>query len=232
MRRLCLSDWDGTLRPGFILKDWLDHLSSEGIVQVEFAIACRQRIIQYQKGELPYNDLVVAAADMYASALKDASHNEVMLSAQRFVLKDTSNLFPFTQPLLTLLQRNNINTIIISGAPAEVFDAYRRILPFLHFYALKLRLNNSGNYTGDVVENHGIRQEKERVVNYFKSPSDDIFLALGNAPTDEPLFESARHAFLLQTDDMHDFVGRTTKVNPDSLLAHVSDLLTQQGGLI
>lgn len=70
MQRFCLSDWDGTLRPGFILDDWLEHLTSEGIVRIDFATACKNLIAEFHKGLLPYHELVVEAANVYAAALK------------------------------------------------------------------------------------------------------------------------------------------------------------------
>jgi HAD superfamily phosphoserine phosphatase-like hydrolase len=230
MQRLCLSDWDGTLRPGFILEDWLEHLSSEGIVGFDFADACRQRIAKYQKGMLPYHDLVIEAASIYASAVKAVDQHKVNCSAERFILKDRLNLFAYTEPLLVLFRKKSIETIVVSGGPTEVLEAYGRMLGFSRIYALRLTISDSGRYTGDVQENHGILEEKDRVVRSLKSESKEVFLALGNAPADQPLFVFAKHAFLIQTEGVHYTAPGTTQVNPQSLLTHVMALLGQKGG--
>lgn len=228
MQRFCLSDWDGTLRPGFILDDWLEHLATEGIVGIDFAAACNHLIAEFHKGLLPYNDLVLEAASVYASALKAVSQHEITLSAQRFVYADRSNLFPFTETLLALLQRNNIDTIVVSGGPVEVLEAYCHILPISSVYALRLKIGDSGHYTGEVLENHGLLQEKHRVVQSLKSQRKEVFLALGNAPTDQPLFASTKHAFLLQTEGLHYTEPGITEVTVSSFLPLVKSLLLRK----
>ncbi len=229
MKRICLCDWDGTLRPGFILEDWLGHLSLEKTVGSEFAIECRQKIAEYQKGVLPYEKLVIEAGNIYASALNGIDEHKVKLCAERFVLKDRSNLFAFTEPLLAFLRRNKIETIVVSGGPVEVLKAYGRILPISRIYALRLRISKSRHYTADVLENHGVLMEKERIARSFTSKCNDVFLALGNAPTDQPLFAFAKHALLLQTEDTPHAVCGTTQIKPESLLKHVMALLGQKG---
>lgn len=33
---LIVADWDGTLRPGFMLKDWLDYLASVKVIEDKY----------------------------------------------------------------------------------------------------------------------------------------------------------------------------------------------------
>lgn len=88
IRKICLADWDGTLRRGYTNLDWLKYLNQQGLIPETHILAFQESLGLHQKGILDYKSLVIEAANIYASAIQGQNTNEIATKAADFVSQD------------------------------------------------------------------------------------------------------------------------------------------------
>lgn len=199
MKALALFDWDGTLHQGVTANDWTEYLSLFVPNASRFAAAMKELLQDYRSGDVNYRYLVRKAAELYAKCLADVQVEHVASLAARFVEEDQLMLFDFVVPLLEELRSKKVGVIVVSGAPVEVLDAYRHILPIDRAYGLVVERKN-GRFTGAIKHNYGLMGKKRDVVTTLMAEGYTIKLAAGNTTSDLPLLEHAQRRFLISDE--------------------------------
>lgn len=202
MKSICLFDWDGTLRHGITAFDWMQYLRPILPNADRSARAMKDLLGEYRSGEVNYRHLVRKAAELYAECVDGAVVGDVSRIADQYVRDDIRNLFDFVPSLLEQIQTNGMETVIVSGAPGEVLDAYSRILPIGRVYGLVVGQVN-GHFANVIRQNHGLTTKKREVVDSLRAEGYKIRLAAGNSANDLPLLEYAEKRFLIS--DEHEF---------------------------
>lgn len=215
---LALLDWDGTLRKGYVLFDWVGHLVSKEIVAKEAHSQLTSLLFEYQNSKLSYRDLVINTANIYSVALRGTQEQLVSSLASDFVQHDRKHLFEFTIPLLSHLQARNISICIISGAPQSILVKYANLLPIDAVFGLSLETDARGIYTGAILENHGLYETKQKVTENLTKNHQHVVLAIGNSKSDLPLLQAASNSFMIEPEGLGDFsdiaiVNRTEVLN-------------------
>lgn len=159
----------------------------------------KELLQDYRSGDVNYRYLVRKAAEFYAKCLADVQLEHITLLANRFVQEDQFRLYDFVVPLLEDLHSKQFAVIIVSGAPVEVLDAYRNILPIDRAYGLVVGRKN-GHFTGAIENNHGLMGKKRDAVTALMAEGYVIKLAAGNSTSDLPLLEHAQHRFLISDE--------------------------------
>lgn len=191
VNRAALLDWDGTLREGFTIFAWADRLAEEGLLTPGAVGELRELREAYEAGALPHNELAARTARVLAAALRGGSTEPVERTARSFVDADLRLLFPWTRTLLQELGRRHVAAIVISGAPIEVLRAYAERLELSAVYGLRFEVR-AGRYSGELLDNPGVEDEKLKVVEAVRAHfGDRIVLAVGNSESDRPLFRAS-----------------------------------------
>src|SRR5262249_13923990 len=116
---------------------------------------------------------------------------ELAKIASVFIEKDTQYLCAFSSGLLSFLAEKGVEVVVVSGAPIEVLQEYKRIFPITTLHALELCTVN-GEFLNEVLTNYGVAQTKYSIVNHFvKSEQRRIIFAAGNSSSDLPLLNAA-----------------------------------------
>lgn len=189
--RVCVADWDGTFRHGFLTAAWVDYLVARGLFPSASQAALRHTLASYEAGSLSYATLVTDTASIYANGLKGVLSSSLQQVAQEFVGDDRHQLFPFVPVLLRFLCKRGVTTHIVSGSPEEPLRAYARLLPLSSIAGLTLAVDTRGRHTGTVTCNHGLAHSKAAAVRRLKDSRAQVVLAIGNSIADMPLFEAA-----------------------------------------
>jgi phosphoserine phosphatase len=190
-KKICLADWDGTLRAGYTVLDWLIHLSDLNITDKEYVQKFNGLLHSYRKGLIRYDALVSDAGSLYAAAISGKKTELITRAAAGFVRKDQKNLFPFCIPLLNYLRHKEIEVVVISGAPFEILAAYSEIMPISKIYGLRVKIDGDGYYSNQMKENYGVISSKLKAARSFSNNGHEIVLALGDSVSDKPLFASS-----------------------------------------
>ncbi len=199
--KVAIIDWDGTVRRGFTILDWMEYLYKHKIVGSHHIYKLKSYFQQYSDGGLSHDELAEITGNLYAKALRGKSYEKIRMLAEKYIWIwiDKKKLFKEIVSLLENLKSINIKTVIISGAPLEVLEQYAVILDFHKVYALKIDRNESGIYTGKVKENPGISAVKGKIIESLKNQYTIIY-GFGNSESDIPIFKSAKHPILINID--------------------------------
>jgi phosphoserine phosphatase len=196
---VCLTDWDGTLRLGYTIQDWLPFLVQRLGVNIRSQMCLDEVFSSYDHGEITYEQLVDEAAMVHARAMNGLCVEAVANAAAEFVRSD-DKLFKYTPSLLKYLKEKNITAVAVSGAPFEIISAYAKTLGISNVYSLKIYSDESLRYTSKIEHNFGSFIRKREIANLFSNNSK-VVLALGNSIADAPLFSVASKSFFVTNDD-------------------------------
>jgi len=190
-KKLCLTDWDGTLRRGYTAVDWLSYLTTTGLVCAQHLEDFHVALEQYDRGQLPYEELVRTGAQLYGNAIRGLHAGDLEAYTPEFLSSFEEALFPFSAAILDAFADEGIEVAVITGAPEEPLRAYLSRYPRCHLFAVQVEQNENGVYTGDVKQNYGLEQKKREAVISLLSQPSEVIIALGNSESDWPLFEPA-----------------------------------------
>src|SRR5207253_1331513 len=98
--RACVTDWDGTLRPGFMVADWLSFLSKELGVAASYHKQFLRLSKDYRSGKIRYEKFASEAVATYGQAIHGIKCTDIDAASEAFAKDDVRNLFPFTVDLL------------------------------------------------------------------------------------------------------------------------------------
>lgn len=184
--KACLSDWDGTLRDGYTVKDWIPFLVKKFSLDKNLIHNVDRCFENYRNGTICYDELVKNAADVHASALVGLRQSDVEYAAWEFV-KNDDKLYNFVDLLSNKCKDNNVKLIIISGAPYEIILAYSRIIHIDNIYSLKVSTDNKGLFQKNITQNYGIYRDKATIAKKIQK-NHKIVMAIGNSLSDAPLY--------------------------------------------
>lgn len=189
--KVALLDWDGTIRKGFTLPNWVEFLVDHGVFTNTIIDDIKRLFGQFYKGKISHDQLSSRTSKVYSRYLEGHRKESIMGFAYKFVNEDQKYLYPFSYTLFSIFREKLIQPIVISGAPIEVLFHYANKFYIKELYGLELEVEN-GLYTCNIKQNHGVAKAKEFIVNRIIKDSDcEIVLSIGNSSSDKPLFNAA-----------------------------------------
>ena len=197
LHQVALLDLDNTLHASWSIRAWVEYLAGEGLGGAD---ACLQQIdsalARFNDAALSHDQLATECASAYAVMLKGKRRDEIGSLAAGFA-GDQDDLFAFARPLVGCLEDHLVSPVIVSGAPHEVVEHYATELGIEETFSLRLAIDENGCYTGDIDANHGLAAMKREVVNAFTAQQRKIVLAIGDSPSDRPLWQHARYRIIV-----------------------------------
>lgn len=207
-----LVDWDNTIRPGFVMIDWVECLAGHDLIPPALTVSMREHERAWQEGKERYQDFIQYVVSAYRRAESMVDPQLLRDLAGAFVSQDTSFLTDGTvgSTLLQLFQDFNIKVHVVSGAPLVILREYQR--------------------RHDCIKRvTGISSEKE-VYNLFELKRDAALMyasnpalfGIGDSETDIPLFEGARHPIGINfaPAELFENGGISVCTGADLMLAH------------
>lgn len=193
---ICLCDWDGTLREGYLIFDWADFLISRQIVNWKNEDLLRAHYKSFASGQISYEEGVVLAANAYAELIRDVEVERLENAASEFVESDRK-LMPFAHDLLSTIKSRNTDIVIVSGAPSIVLSAYSEKLQIDRIYGVTIAQSISGEIE---VKTHGTKRDKRIATSAELGPVSSALIAIGDTTSDMPLFERSEIVCLVKND--------------------------------
>ena len=142
--------------------------------------------------------LCVQAATIYGAGLTGKRCDAVAKAATEFAVRQTSDLYNFAEPLISLLRESGISIMVVSGAPVEILNAYRGLNLLDKVYGLELECAARETFSGEVARNCGLSEIKAATVNAI-AEEYDIQFGFGNSIRDIPILTHARFGIALSS---------------------------------
>lgn len=230
-RPIALMDWDNTLRPGFTILDWSSYLASKHLFNKRYLRDLFDAISDYGAGKVSYLELSERAPELYALGLHGSNVAAVAGCASEFVENDRHSLFSFTSGLHEFLRRQQIEAIVISGAPIEVLHAYQKRFGWSAIFGVRVEVAD-GIYSASLTSNPAGAVAKETIVHQLGSDRK-VLLAIGDSESDVPLLDAAQYKIVVDSDgviaDSTDVLRIKSDVSEAELLKHVTAAVIHRG---
>jgi HAD superfamily phosphoserine phosphatase-like hydrolase len=222
---VCLLDWDGTLREGYVILQWTQYLARKGEIPKRF-VEAMEKCFEYED----YEQMAECVVETYASSQKGLRVADVDRLAIAFA-ESNPGTFAFAAPLIKYLRRKKIEPIVITGSPNTVVKHLAKKIGVHRCYGLELKIDRSGAFVGTYEFNMAIEKNKRMLVKRLETEFRDVRLALGNSGSDGPLLEVARCGYFITGDPdaaikvprLRALIreGRLREVSPEQLLGLV-----------
>ena len=200
MNRYALLDWDYTLRDGYTLTAWIEYLCAHHVVSDSLPASIASLQARYDAGKISHDG---------------------------FCREQAGLIYPFTELLFQLLHLENIDAIVVSGAPYLILKQYQEVFHIRKILAFEPEIRN-GQYTGAANANYGFHKENAVQLAtelYGTAP----FLALGDSSSDIPLLLTAQHAVCIGQKsflpDGKEAVCLSPASAPENIIAEISSLI-------
>ena len=193
---VCLLDWDGTLRRGYVISDWTGFLVERGVIDRRFQEQMELHFRQFETAKLNYEQMAELVVRAYAASQAGLRLSSLEPLANEFVASDC-NVFSFVAPLVELLRENGIEAAVISGSPLLVVRRFAEQLGIRRCYGLELPVDPNGTLLGTPGINLAVARNKQSLVDQLRSEFDHVPFAFGNSESDQPLLQAARHAYYI-----------------------------------
>jgi phosphoserine phosphatase len=190
-RSVCLLDWDGTLREGYVILTWTQYLVREAVIPKRF-VEAMERCFEFED----YEQMAECVVETYASSQKGLRVTEVDRLAIAFA-ESNPGVFAFAAPLIKYLRKKEIEPIVITGSPNSVVKHLAMKIGVRRCYGLELKIDPFGAFVGSYEFNLAIEKSKRMLVKQLETEFRDVRLALGNSGSDGPLLEVARCGYFI-----------------------------------
>ena len=193
MQKLGLLDWDGTLRCGFTVRDWVAFLVKSNCLPAGTESRLERLFRRYSLGKMTHDTLADNTARCVARDLRGKSTATIAAATRDFLKEDRKRMHPFAVHAFRFFKRHGYTLAVISGAPAEVLLGHAPFLPPGTLVFGMQYDTRAGRYTGMVRRNLGIARVKANIVHRLlaRMKADRFTVAMGNSASDAPLFHSA-----------------------------------------
>ena len=144
-----LLDWDNTLREGYTLFTWMDYLINIGIIECEVRKKVDYYIEKYKKAEISHDQLARDAGIIFAKSIKGIKKSILEQKMKAYMHEDNSQIYGFTKEIFEVLNENRVVPIIVSGAPSDILENYRRQFNIYKIYGFVAEVENDNFFLHD-----------------------------------------------------------------------------------
>ncbi len=201
----CLLDMDTTLyrgRFGYVIVDLIVFLSKTG--RLDYKGDLEQDIIAMMKNPGDRTAFAKKLMHMYFDGVKHFNKDTIDRDIAEFWsdrLGNSTTWYEHTKPLISLMNQEHRETIVVSGSPREALTITQQELQFVQLYATH---STNGRYTS--WQERATKDAKRWAVSFIReSRYFDVTksFAFGDSESDTPLFDAVipENAFFFFDDE-------------------------------
>lgn len=197
---VAIFDWDKTIQRSYSFLTWSNLLVDKNIIDKNYLMENERKILQpLRLGRLNNDELADKGMKLFCKYIKNANVEEVKKVNSEYRKENDKLIYSILKPIFIFLNKNNIKTIVVSGAPQEILELYKKEFKIDKIYGLKFDVEN-GNYSGSFEINTGMTINKEKIVNTI-CKSKEILFAFGDSISDIPMFKKAKYSFVNNNEE-------------------------------
>lgn len=218
--RYAVFDWDNTVRRGFTIFPWIDHLFEKGVFDDASHRSIQSLNERYRMGAITHDEYAERVGVFYAQGLKGKPVSLIETIENDYISQDRQAFFPEIQKLFDDLNDMGIEILVVSGAPHRILRHYQDELHIKRLYSFQEREKN-GIISGDVEYNYGFNKS-QIMSQIFQEYGCAPYMAFGDSESDYPLLENALYPFFIsklnQKSDRDEFV----LINDDEIYKQIT----------
>lgn len=188
MKKVIISDVDGTLVKGSLVLNHACYLHTNKIIDLE---DLPTRWKRSKKNENRITELAEAYRESIVGKTAEDLHVKDFV---KNLVNDPNNFYS-SVPRLAQLKQTGWNVFLISGSPSYLLTPFARSFGFRSKGSL-YRKNDDGAFTGECVGMFGAEAKRKHIGSLKIHPEAKV-LAFGDTMSDLPLFERANYSVLV-----------------------------------
>lgn len=208
MKKIALSDVDGTIVRGSLVLDHACSIHKQGIIDLG-------DLPEIWKNDQKSEEKIVALAEAYREALVGKRQSELGVSKFLDALFADQSKFYSTLDKLKVLKAQGADIHLISGSPSFLVGPFARRLGMHHAGSLYSR-TRPGLFTGKVRLMAIGSAKRDYVASLNVNNYSEVY-AFGDTSSDAPLFDVAHHSTLVDPSEHTEtlFAGKVTSIIRD-----------------
>jgi phosphoserine phosphatase len=228
-KRLAFVDWDGSLRRGYHVRDFLKfHFERDEKIEQEYQLV-EKLCFQYENGLLEYQKFVSDVNNVYSSYLTGRKLSDVNRIAIEFSRLDSQMLPTFE--VISLLNLLNIDVYIVTGSPSHIVKPYLK--SNIRLFGTEFQ-QDGGVYKKSITAYFGGADQKRFIASNLLSENGlkKAAFAVGDSESDTPLFDQSYFYIRIKentvefiSDQEKPFCIEMSKFHDDGI-AHVRRILS------
>ncbi len=196
MESYALFDWDGTLREGYTLFEWIEFLRNQGEILSGEVLKRHDQLVEDYHGKRITHDVLARESCLnYENGIRGTrlEHYEALRAV--YHRYDRTRQLAFVPALFDWMKARRIRPIVITGAPVDMIGAYFSEYGIEEAYGHRLEVLD-GRLTGKALENCGFHKERKvrELLERFGGPP---LFAAGDSDSDLPLLQAAKIALVV-----------------------------------
>lgn len=194
-KKYALFDWDNTVRKGYTLYSWVDYLCEHHVLNSNIQADLSKMGREYKAGLITHDEYAKRACELYSRALKGMSSKKIDALADDYLKIDEQYIYKSIKKIFDLLNKEECDIIVISGAPTIIVEKYKDKFHFKQICAFKQKIMGD-QFTGEVQYNYGFDKENP-VLKFIDQYGARPYMAFGDSESDIPLLKYARYPFFV-----------------------------------
>lgn len=160
--KVALFDIDDTIYNGGLIYRLMEAEVLDGLLDKKYIEEVYMYKAMGEKGEIEYEDQARKVVIAWAAGFKGVAYEKVAQHAQEFISRDLTHFYPFSKPLLSLLEKTH-DRIIISNEPQFVGEGILKLLDFNDSNCTTFEIKD-GVLTGNVSRFNSTQTDKKKSV--------------------------------------------------------------------
>lgn len=228
-KRYALFDWDNTVRHGYTLYSWVDYLCTHSIIDSRLQYELGKIKEQYKENQITHDQYAKIACAAYTKALSGLHIETIERAVYEYIPYDRKYLFDNVDSLFEMLNKRDVDIVVISGAPSIILEKYKDEFHLKSIYAFKEQVSND-IFTGNVEYNYGFNKRK-KVLELIKKYNGHPYMAFGDSKSDVPMLDSAKYAFYINASTVRNYINIDCNNASDEILNMLHCLLNDSSKL-
>jgi phosphoserine phosphatase len=226
-KSVAVLDWDNSLRDGWLIVDWAEKLSSDGLLAPALPQGLRALLKRYKMGQVSYQQLAETIPQRFAEGLAGLSVKQITTHAEGFVTGDPVGLRPFALDLISALRLRKIAVIFVSGAPQEILATLLKRYGAAEAFGT-IFAHADGKYTGVVSTSRASQHAKAVIAHALQHRGLRIVVAVGDSGADVPILTPAVVPVVVGNPDLAATIDGCISLEPDA--DDIGDILKRLDG--
>ncbi|PIR80122.1 MAG: HAD-IB family hydrolase [Candidatus Levybacteria bacterium CG10_big_fil_rev_8_21_14_0_10_35_13] len=196
MKKYAFFDVDNTIYNGYLTSSFTNYMAENKLISRSHQKENLKLQIDYEKGNISYNDSIIKIISLQAQSLKNKNVSEVKKVVKDF-LSQNQKIFPYVKNLFSYLSRKGFVIYLISGATKPLIESMGSFLKVYNIFASELEIKETV-YTGKVLNFQNAENKRKTILNLIKEKSTaDTILSFGDSVGDIEMLRLADHAFVI-----------------------------------
>jgi len=195
MKRLAISDFDGTLSKGYISMEFMDFLFHEQLYNSDVYEKQQQALKDQKSGKISYDEWCRQWGELWAEGMKGQHTMDIRAAAEDFFADFKKNIYSSSYEIINYL-KESYDVILLSVGASEVIELAAKELGIEK--VISTTLEKTDIYTGKLLTSIHLPYGKENVIKAIEGKK---YIGLGDSPGDLEFLKMVNVPIVMNPND-------------------------------